>query len=181
MLVCSSLLRQHLSLCWLSSHQSGGVALASVASWNSLIHDLAELPFSAFFFSLGVLYFFTSVFFVWVLELLTIIISTVTLWFVFLFVLSCRALAYGLCHSSATIFSVKLHQGHPVVPHQFSPWARDSRVLGWRLRGCSYLEMNGSSKWLSCWEMGRSCCICFRCSRMALLDKKKLKIVACAS
>lgn len=140
-------------------------------AWSTILLSCPLLLF-CFFFSLRLYIFFMSVFFFWVLELLTITISTITLQSVFLFFLSCRALAHWLSHSSATVFSIKLSQGHPVVPHQFSPWPTDSWMLGWRLRGYSYLERNGTSKWLSGWGMGRSCCVCLGCSQMALLDQK---------
>ena len=136
--------------------------------WSTILLSCPLLLFCLFF--LGVLYFFMSVFFFWVLELLMITISAITLWYVFSLFLSCRDLAHGLSHSSATVFSMKLSQNPPVVPHQF--WATASWMLGWRLRGYSYLEINGTSKWLSGWGMERSCCICLRCSQMALLDQK---------
>lgn len=74
---------------------------------------------------------------------------------------------------------LNLSQGHPVAPHQFSPWATYSWMLGWRLRGYSYLEINGTSKWLSGWGMGRSCCISLKVfTDGSSRSKRPLKIVA---
>lgn len=126
----SLLLRRHLwGLCWLSSHHSGGAVLASAASWHRLIPNLAELPSSTFFFfffCLRVLYFFMSVLFTWVLGLVTITISTITLRSVFVLLILQGFSSWTLSQLSNSS-SVKLSQGHPVLlHHQISPWAKDS-------------------------------------------------------
>lgn len=65
---------------------------------------------------------------------------------VFLFFLFCRALAHGLYPSSATVFPVKLNQGHPEVLHQ-----------AWYLKsGPRLTSLAESNMWVVSW-LGVNC------------------------
>lgn len=147
--------------------------------WSPILLSCPLLLFS-FFFCLRVLYFFMSVLFTWVLGLVTITISTITLRSVFVLLILQGFSSWTLSQLSNSS-SVKLSQGHPVLlHHQISPWAKDSWMLDWRLLCCySYLEISGTSKWLSGWGL-RSCCFCLRCVHIWLFQiiKITLKIVA---
>lgn len=164
----SSLRRSSVGLCCLLAQTD------PQSCWAALFY------FFLFFFCLWVLYFFMSVLFTWVLGLVTITISTITLRSVFVLLILQGFSSWTLSQLSNSS-SVKLSQGHPVLlHHQISPWAKDSWMLDWRLLCCySYLEISGTSKWLSGWGL-RSCCFCLRCVHIWLFQiiKITLKIVA---
>lgn len=74
----------------------------------------------------------------WILELLIITISNVTIFLVFLFFLSCMASDHGLYHTLATIFSVKHSQGHTAVLNQTTLGYRQlvPRAESWKMTVC---------------------------------------------
>lgn len=119
----------------------------------------SELPFSAFFFFFlrDFIFFHVSIFLLSPWAMCDYHLNNDTLVCVFI-------LLTWQSFSSQTliaqqVLSIRLSQGHPVTPHPYSPWAADIWMLGWRLHGYSYLETNGTSKWLSGWGMGRSCSV----------------------
>lgn len=113
-----------LGLCWLSRRERQLWSLVLlVTGWSPVLLRCHVLFFFSFFFLFFYFYFFS-----WVLEQLMIIDSTITLSFSFLIL---QGLAHGVYRSSATVFSVKLQQGYPMVSHQTPPQSQLSELQPW--------------------------------------------------
>lgn len=116
-----------------SSLRRGSIGLCCLLAQTDPQSELPSSAFLGFFVPEGFKFFLVSTFHLSPWARNDYHLHNYT-WVCFLF-LSWRALVHGLSHSSATVFSIKLSQGHPVLHHQFSPWAKDSWMLDWRLRG----------------------------------------------